>query len=142
MERTRVLQPGSSLTDPQGPVYYNCEHLYVGAKIVILSHSFVLLDADEYVFNYMEKDPARFKFSDAKTTKEKILKLLKNMDANQREKLISDLKGSDTSCCGEIERQSLLKIAKAYFPGILTEHVYIRFNFRKSSLFPDSLRIG
>lgn len=51
MERTRVLLPGSSLTDPQGPRYYDATDLRVGETVTVFAHQFVLLDADEYVFS-------------------------------------------------------------------------------------------
>lgn len=47
MERTRVLLPSSSLSDPRGPQYYNAQDLYVGASVFVLGHRFILLDADE-----------------------------------------------------------------------------------------------
>jgi EF-hand domain-containing protein 1 len=139
MERTRVLQPGSSLSDPAEPAFYDIKHLYVGSKIEILSRAFVLLDADEYVFNYMETDPARFKYSDVYQCREKILKLLKNMPGTQRDAIITALYNADANKTGTIERQALVTIAKANFPGILTDHVFT-LNLRKSLHSQDNLR--
>ncbi|KAJ3101596.1 EF-hand domain-containing protein 1 [Phlyctochytrium bullatum] len=58
MERTRVLKPGSSLSSPQGPSYYDARDLHVGATVEVFKRRFLLLDADEYVFNHMEADAA------------------------------------------------------------------------------------
>lgn len=71
-ERTRHLKPGSSLLSPSGPVYYSTEDLYVGGKIAVCSSNFVLLDADEYVFNYMESDPVKYKQSNKKVVFDKV----------------------------------------------------------------------
>jgi hypothetical protein len=141
MQRTRVLQPGSSLSDAQGPVYYNCEDLYVGAKIVILSHNFVLLDADEYVFNYMEMHPFKFKFSGIEQTMNKMSELLKTLEPSGISALKTELESkTETNHLGKtIERQHLVKILGSLFPGKLTDHVYI-YNARKSLRFQDSLK--
>ena len=129
MERTRVLKPGSSLTDPQGPSFYDIKDLYVGGKIEVLSHSFVLLDADEYVFNFMENEPSRFKFSDIKTCVNKIFNLLKSTDPSETENLVHALRRADSSGSGTVDRHTLVSIAKAYFPS-LTDHVF-HFNIRR-----------
>jgi hypothetical protein len=142
MERTRVLQPGSSLSDAQGPVYYNCEDLYVGAKIVILSHNFLLLDADEYAFNYMEMHPLKFKFSCIEQTMFKMSELLKTLEPSAIAALKTELesKAEPNKMGKTIERTQFIKIVKSVFPGKLTDHVYI-YNDRKSLRFQDSLKM-
>ncbi|KAI8825058.1 uncharacterized protein EV422DRAFT_617490 [Fimicolochytrium jonesii] len=71
MERTRVLLPGSSLTDPGGPRYYDATDLHVGATVTVFAHQFVLLDADEYVYNYMESNPTAFPSSNISLASQK-----------------------------------------------------------------------
>jgi hypothetical protein len=57
MERTRLLKPGSTSNNLQ---YYSASDLYVGGTITAFSTSFTLIDADEYVFSYMESEPNLF----------------------------------------------------------------------------------
>ena len=35
--------------------YYNSLDLYVGAEVDFNCHKFIVIDADEYAFNYMER---------------------------------------------------------------------------------------
>ena len=124
MERTRVLKPGSSLTDINGPSYYDIKDLYVGGRIEVLSHSFVLLDADEYVFNFMESDPARFKFSNVQACHQKISAQLKNLGAEQKQGLVQALQRADPAGTHCVDRQVLVQLAKSLFaPGTVTDHV-------------------
>lgn len=123
MERTRVLQPGSALSDQSGPVYYDVKHLYVGGKIEVLSHSFVLLDADEYAFNFMEADPARFKYSDRNACNQKILGAIRSLDSSRLQALVDALIKCDRNLVGFVDRQALVATSKAYLPESITEHV-------------------
>lgn len=36
--------------------YYMARDLYVGAQVIINDHKFVFVDADEYAYNYMERN--------------------------------------------------------------------------------------
>ncbi|KAI8916230.1 hypothetical protein EDD86DRAFT_222135 [Gorgonomyces haynaldii] len=128
MERTRVLKPGSALTDPQGPSYYNIEDLHVGGKIEVLSHVFVLLDADEYVFNYMEKEPERFKLSNVDKCVSKIYGLLKTLNQKQKQDLVQILKKHDPTQSQVVDRHTFVQIAKQQFPGVLKDHEIITFS--------------
>lgn len=143
MERTRVLRPGSSLSDPSGPSYYEISDLYIGVKIQVLSHHFVLIDADEYVFNYMESEGSRFKNSNVAAVKEKISKLLNSLTPQERDELKSKLRKADPTSSGTIERNVLVNIAKNQFPGILNEHEIVTFSrhFEYSTRKPNYLRL-
>jgi hypothetical protein len=90
------LKPGSSLLSPSGPVYYSTEDLYIGGKIEVCSHHFVLLDADEYVFNYMESDPVKYKQSDKAAVFKKVAQFVASAGG-------SDFKRSLKSTFAEID---------------------------------------
>nr|KAJ3415719.1 EF-hand domain-containing protein 1 [Polyrhizophydium stewartii] len=122
MERTRVLRPGSSLSDVQGPSYYDITDLYVGGKIDVLSHRFVLLDADEYVFNYMEADPARFRLSDVRAVMDKAQRVLKALSPASKQQLCSRLKAADSDQKRHIDRRAMIDIAKSVLGDALAEH--------------------
>jgi hypothetical protein len=128
MERTRVLKPGSTLSDSKGPDYYDIIDLHIGARLQVLSHHFVLLDADEYVFNYMEEDGKRFKYSNKQIVYEKVSKLLRELSGGDKEFLMSEFKKIDKTNSGVIERQELIKLSKSFFPGILSDHELVTFS--------------
>lgn len=128
MERTRVLLPGSSLTDENGPLYYEAKDLYVGGKIGVLSHSFVLLDADEYAYKYMEENPTTFKYSDTPLITTKILGLLRKLDQQARVQMIEKIQNVDIKNNGTISRKNIVAIAKDALEGSgLVEHEIITF---------------
>lgn len=57
LERRQVQKPDST-------EFYEASDFYVGNTIEVFKHKFVLQDADEYAFNYMEANPHQFPMSD------------------------------------------------------------------------------
>ena len=55
----KFLQEGKYKV-PDGTRYFIERDFFLGARIEILKHKFVLIDADEYAFNYMEKKDVSF----------------------------------------------------------------------------------
>lgn len=53
LERGRIAKPKIQGADPI--VYYQAEDLYVGSRVELNRHKFVLIDTDEYALRYMEK---------------------------------------------------------------------------------------
>ncbi|XP_078612386.1 EF-hand domain-containing family member C2-like [Branchiostoma floridae x Branchiostoma japonicum] len=60
LERSRVKKPGQELYKSEPSAYYLAQDLFVGAKVQFNNHIFVLIDADEYAFRYMEKHSSEF----------------------------------------------------------------------------------
>ncbi|XP_042312233.1 EF-hand domain-containing family member C2 isoform X1 [Sceloporus undulatus] len=60
LERSRVKKPGQEQYKSELSEYYTAVDLYVGAKVCFHGHVFLLVDADEYAFNYMEKHANEF----------------------------------------------------------------------------------
>ncbi|XP_015587754.1 EF-hand domain-containing protein 1 [Cephus cinctus] len=52
-----VPKPG---TDKTNPVYYTPEDFYIGAKINIFNHRFIINGADLFVYRYIEANPEKF----------------------------------------------------------------------------------
>lgn len=52
------------MTKPQGSGYYLARDLYIGSMITLMRHKFILDDADEYCYHYMEANKDQFPFSD------------------------------------------------------------------------------
>lgn len=57
LQRTRVQKPGTPTDNPQ---FYTPADFYIGAKIHIFKHRFIITDADEYVLKYLEANAATF----------------------------------------------------------------------------------
>lgn len=56
LKRTRVKKPGQEVFKSEFSEYVKAEELYVGAKVDVNGYLFLLLNADEYTLNYMEKN--------------------------------------------------------------------------------------
>jgi hypothetical protein len=114
LERTRVLKnmPKDSLSavSPLGlsstPEYYGIQDLYVGAALVINRHSFVLLDADEFVLNYMESRPQEFPRSNVEGVKAGNKAVLAAVRG-------ADLARFDHDGSGLVDRKDLINVVKA-----------------------------
>lgn len=55
LERSRVKKPSQGMYNVESSQYYTGSELYVGTTVEINKHRFVLMDADEYAYNYMEQ---------------------------------------------------------------------------------------
>lgn len=59
LERNRIVKSKTQ----DATIYYQAEDFYVGGRVEFNKHKFVLIDADEYVFKYMEKYCEQFPHS-------------------------------------------------------------------------------
>ncbi|XP_071286357.1 EF-hand domain-containing family member C2 [Agelaius tricolor] len=64
LERSRIKKPGQELFKSEPSEYYQAQDLFVGARVCFHGHNFLLVDADEYTFNYMEKNANEFPMAD------------------------------------------------------------------------------
>lgn len=55
LERGRVKKPDNTPYATSRAEYYGVTDLFVGAQVEFNNHRFVLIDADEYAYNYMER---------------------------------------------------------------------------------------
>ncbi|KAL4220640.1 EF-hand domain-containing member C2 [Mactra antiquata] len=60
LERSRIKQPNQPLYSTRMSEYYLADDLFVGAHVDFNSHKFILIDADEYAFRYMENNAGEF----------------------------------------------------------------------------------
>jgi hypothetical protein len=139
MERTRVLKPGSSLSDANGPIYYGIEDLRMGARITVLSRNFVLLDADEYVFNYLESYPEKFAYSNKDVIRQKAQCEIGRLDPTKREDLKARFRKLDTTNCGKVTRQQFVSIIQEVLPGSFSDHEIVTYSrmIEKQPRFPE-----
>ena len=57
LERGRIKKPGTPQFSVENSQYFSGSDLYIGACVNFNGHKFILLDADEYAYNYMEQNP-------------------------------------------------------------------------------------
>ncbi|NXV78152.1 EFHC2 protein, partial [Atlantisia rogersi] len=62
--RGRIKKPGQELFKSEPSEYFKAQDLFVGARLCFHGHNFLLVDADEYTFNYMEKHANEFPVAD------------------------------------------------------------------------------
>ncbi|XP_047621590.1 EF-hand domain-containing family member C2 [Phacochoerus africanus] len=72
LKRTRVKKPGQEVFKSEFSEYVKAEELYVGAKVDVNGYLFLLLNADEYTLNYMEKNSDKFPRSNIKLALQKV----------------------------------------------------------------------
>ncbi|TPX32330.1 hypothetical protein SmJEL517_g04501 [Synchytrium microbalum] len=118
MERKRVLLPGSALSDAEGPKYYKTADLNVGATVEVLKHKFVLLDADEFVYQYMEDKRQDFPMSDIN----KVMKKASVGLAGCKNVLAQVAKRLDSSDGGVVDRKKFLEATRDVWGSCLTYH--------------------
>lgn len=125
LERTRVLKPNQfknnlSSVRPLGSTstleYYDIVDLYIGAKLEICKHQFVVVDCDEYVLNYMEAKSAQFPLSD----KSKILSKISSIDLSR---VYGVVKGLDKENSGVLDRRVFCAAVIDLFGGISMHEV-------------------
>ncbi|XP_073918828.1 EF-hand domain-containing family member C2 [Castor canadensis] len=81
LKRIRVKKPGQEIFKSELSEYIKAEELYVGATVNVNGYLFLLLNADEYTLNYMEKNTDRFPFSNINLALQK----LKETESKSRE---------------------------------------------------------
>jgi len=63
LERGRVKKPDQPSFSTQLSEYYGAHDLFVGGRVEFNRHRFILIDADEYAYNYMERHNNEFPHS-------------------------------------------------------------------------------
>uniref|UniRef100_A0A452DRC9 EF-hand domain-containing family member C2 n=1 Tax=Capra hircus TaxID=9925 RepID=A0A452DRC9_CAPHI len=81
LKRVRVKKPGQEVFKSEFSEYVKAEELYVGAKVDVNGYLFLLVNADEYTLNYMERHSDKFPLSNI----ELILQKLKEEECKSRE---------------------------------------------------------
>ncbi|KAJ8030955.1 EF-hand domain-containing family member C2 [Holothuria leucospilota] len=60
LERERIKKPDQPRFGTELSEYFTAQDLYVGSRVNFHGHFFILIDADEYAFRYMEKHANEF----------------------------------------------------------------------------------
>ncbi|XP_069389268.1 EF-hand domain-containing family member C2 [Paralichthys olivaceus] len=103
LERGRVKKPGQELFKSERSQYFEAQDLYVGATICLNNQNFLLLDADEYTFSYMEQHAEEF----PKANVGNILSKLRSAPEEKQSEMRKFLTLSDPGNTGIIPYESL-----------------------------------
>jgi len=63
LERAKVKKPDQPSSASEAPRYYSAWDLYIGATVDLNRHKFILVDADEYAYNFMEQHSREVRFA-------------------------------------------------------------------------------
>ncbi|XP_031554870.1 EF-hand domain-containing family member C2-like [Actinia tenebrosa] len=110
LERGRIKKPDQDS-------YYVAQNLYIGANVQFFNHEFILVDADEYAVEYMEKH--KYEFS--KANMEHILPKLQSVADEHYEELKSVFSQNDVDNSGQISFPAFWSVLKRFGAG-LSEH--------------------
>ncbi|XP_065771773.1 EF-hand domain-containing family member C2 isoform X4 [Muntiacus reevesi] len=72
LKRFRVKKPGQEVFKSEFSEYIKAEELYVGAKVNVNGYLFLLVNADEYTLNYMERNSDKFPLSSIELALQKL----------------------------------------------------------------------
>ncbi|XP_043928311.1 EF-hand domain-containing family member C2 [Protopterus annectens] len=98
LERGRIKKPGQELFKSEMSEYFKAKDLFVGANVSFHGHNFLLIDADEYAFNYMERHADEFPLANI----DAVLSKLKNIDESTLKEISQHFTAQDPENTGII----------------------------------------
>ncbi|XP_075287037.1 EF-hand domain-containing family member C2 isoform X1 [Opisthocomus hoazin] len=118
LERGRIKKPGQELFKSEPSEYFKAQNLFVGARVCFHGHNFLLVDADEYTFNYMEKHANEFSMADIGV----ILKKLKDTAEPHSREIIQVFAATDPEHTEVIEYDPFRNLIVSVTDGAFSEH--------------------
>ncbi|XP_050405661.2 EF-hand domain-containing family member C2 [Patella vulgata] len=116
LERGRIKKPGQPLYSTKLSDYFSAQDLYVGSSVDFSGHKFILIDADEYAFRYMEEHSAEFPLANINNIVQKI----KNKIGNSMEDVRAFFARNDPHGAGAINYEQFHSLM-LQIDGNLTE---------------------
>ncbi|KFP66542.1 EF-hand domain-containing family member C2, partial [Cariama cristata] len=118
LERGRIKKPGQELFKSEPSEYFKAQNLFVGARICFHGHNFLLVDADEYTFNYMEKHANEFSVADIGV----VLKKLKDIAEPRSQEIRQVFAAADPEHTKVIEYDPFRNLIVSITDGAFSEH--------------------
>ncbi|KAM7129983.1 EF-hand domain-containing family member C2 isoform 3-T3 [Ciconia maguari] len=118
LERGRIKKPGQELFKSEPSEYFKAQNLFVGARVCFHGHNFLLVDADEYTFNYMEKHANEFSVADIGV----ILKKLKDIAGPHSQEIRQVFAATDPEHTKVIEYDPFRNLIVSITDGVFSEH--------------------
>ncbi|XP_067013861.2 EF-hand domain-containing family member C2 [Anabrus simplex] len=129
--RNKIYKPGQELFVPKEPDIYTQDDFYVGNVLVLNDFLFMLMDADEYAYRYMEVNCHEFPKSNILLILEKLREALKPVYKD----FVKEYLESDAKKCGVVPYCEMRRKLKEILGDKITEHEMItiarRYNARK-----------
>ncbi|XP_054672405.1 EF-hand domain-containing family member C2 isoform X1 [Grus americana] len=118
LERGRIKKPGQELFKSEPSEYFKAQDLFVGARVCFHGHNFLLVDADEYTFNYMEKHANEFSVADIGV----ILTKLKDIAESRSREIRQVFAATDPEYTKVIEYDPFRNLIVSITDGAFLEH--------------------
>ncbi|XP_010012212.1 PREDICTED: EF-hand domain-containing family member C2-like, partial [Nestor notabilis] len=118
LERGRIKKPGQELFKSEPSEYFKAQDLFVGASVCFHGHNFLLVDADEYTLNYMEKHANEFSVADVGA----ILKKLKGITEPRSREIRQLFAATDPDHNKVIEYDAFRNLIVSITDGALSDH--------------------
>ncbi|XP_002735862.1 EF-hand domain-containing family member C2-like [Saccoglossus kowalevskii] len=118
LERGRIKKPNQPRFSTKLSEYFMATDLYVGSRVDFNCHIFILTDADEYAYRYMEKHAQEFQVADINA----ILKRLKDVGQANVEQIADFFKRNDPDSLGKIRYEQFRTLLQQIASSRLTEH--------------------
>lgn len=118
LERGRVKKPDQPLYSTKLSEYYQAQDLFVGAGVCINSQPFILINADEYAFRYMERNASEF----PKANMNAILGKLSSQAQGKQEEVSSFFTRNDPNGAGIVNFEQFSSLLQQLCGNALTTH--------------------
>ncbi|NXK44208.1 EFHC2 protein, partial [Chauna torquata] len=118
LERGRIKKPGQEPFKSEPSEYFKAQDLFVGARVCFHGHNFLLVDADEYTINYMEKHANEFSVADTGF----ILKKLKDIAEPHSQEIRQVFAAADPEHTKVIEYDTFRNLVVSITDGAFSEH--------------------
>lgn len=126
LERGRIKKPLISGDVNQLSGFYNASDLYVGGCVEFNNHKFVLIDADEYAFLYMERHSSEFPHASIKAINKKLQQMIADSPVeNMSEEICRSFSRNDPEGCGLLNYEQFHNLLSQISGGKLSEHEII-----------------
>uniref|UniRef100_A0A8C3LH16 EF-hand domain-containing family member C2 n=1 Tax=Chrysolophus pictus TaxID=9089 RepID=A0A8C3LH16_CHRPC len=118
LERSRIKKPGQELFKSEPSEYFKAQDLFIGARVCFHGHNFLLMDADEYTINYMEKHANEFAVADTGF----IFKKLKDIAEPRSREIRQVFAAADPQHTKVIEYDPFRNLIVSITDGAFSEH--------------------
>ncbi|XP_071799106.1 EF-hand domain-containing family member C2-like [Asterias amurensis] len=118
LERNRIKKPNQERFGTELSEYYLAKELYVGSRVNFHNHMFILIDADEYAFRYMEKHAGEMPVSDINL----IVQKLGQIASRNMEQIKEFFKRNDPEGTGKLEYDLFRNLMVQLGGSNLSEH--------------------
>nr|XP_014347123.1 PREDICTED: EF-hand domain-containing family member C2 isoform X2 [Latimeria chalumnae] len=111
LERNRIKKPGQEVFKSEPSEYYKAEDLFVGARVCFHEHWFLLVDADEYAFRYMEQHASEFCMADIGSILNKLKTIANSKSQEIKQFLVANDPGHTGMITYDLFRDLLVKVS-------------------------------